>query len=197
MSTSPALPSGLLCGMFLLCAGASQALAVEDTGFVDVAAHTHGSATLTVILSGEQLAIGFQSPAFNLLGFEHVPETPEEIAALAHAETVLASIANLVTIADASCEVRDLQISRPGQEANAGHDHEAAEAHDHEHAASGHWEFQLNAALHCTAVSARPAVTATVFEHFSGIQTLELLWATDTRQGAATLTAAQPSTTLN
>ncbi len=197
MSKSPAFTSGLLFGMLVLCAGASRALAVEDTGFVDVSAHSHGSATLTVIISGEQLALGFESPAFNLLGFEREPATPEEDAALASAETVLASVANLMKIADASCEVQDLQISRPGQDAHAGHSHDEARHDEHEHATGGHWEFRVNVALRCVAMPARPTLTATVFDHFRGIETLDLLWATDTQQGAATLTAAEPSATLN
>jgi hypothetical protein len=186
--------AGILC---VSAATSSVAQSSDDEGFLNIAAHSHGKATLTVIISGEQLALGFESPAFNLLGFESVPATPVEEAALARAVTVLASVANLMKIADASCEVRDLQISRPGQDEHEGHTHDEAGHDGHEHAAGGHWEFQINAALHCVALPARPTLTATVFEHFSGIETLELLWATDTQQGAATLTAAQPSTTLN
>lgn len=191
-----ALVSGFVCTV-----GLAQS---DEEGFLDIAAHSHGTATLTVIISGEQVALGFESPAFNLLGFESAPATPEQEAALAHAEAVLASAENLVSMSGARCEVRDLQISRPGQEAHAhgeaehdAHDHGDTVHENHNHAADGHWEFRVNAALHCLDLPARPALTASVFDHFSGIQTLELLWATDTQQGAATLTAATPSATLN
>jgi hypothetical protein len=176
----------------------------DEAGFLDIAAHTHGTATLTVIISGEQVALGFESPAFNLLGFENAPATPEQEAALARAEALLASVENLVSITGARCEVQDVQISRPGQEAHAhgeaehdDHDHADTAQESHDHADGRHWEFRVNATLHCIDLPARPALTATVFEHFSGIQTLELLWVTDTQQGAATLNATTPSATLN
>ena len=191
-----ALVSGFVCTV-----GLAQS---DKEGFLDIAAHSHGTATLTVIISSEQVVLGFESPAFNLLGFENAPSTPEQEAALAQAEAVLASVENLVSITGARCEVQDLQISRPGQEAHVhedaehdDHDHGDTVHDSHDHAAGGHWEFQVNAALHCLDLPARPALTATVFEHFSGIQTLELLWATDTQQGAATLSATTPSATLN
>jgi len=177
------------------------ATASENPGFVDVAAHTHGTATLTVIISGSQVALGFESPAFNLLGFESSPSTPEQEAALAHAEAILGAVENLASIPQARCEVQDLQISRSGQESHAheeaGHDgHDPAARADHDHAAGGHWGFQVNVALQCDFLPARPTVTAAVLGHFQGIETLELLWATDTRQGAATLTATAPSAAL-
>ena len=190
----------LACG-FVSTTGLAQS---DEAGFLDIAAHSHGTATLTVIISGEQVVLGFESPAFNLLGFESAPATPEQEAALAHAEAVLASAENLVSISGARCEVRDLQISRPGHGAHAhgeaehdAHDHGDTVHESHDHAANGHWEFQVNAALHCLDLPARPALTASVFDHFSGIQTLELLWATDTQQGGATLNATTPSATLN
>ena len=191
-----ALVSGFVCTV-----GLAQS---DKEGFLDIAAHSHGTATLTVIISSEQVVLGFESPAFNLLGFENAPSTPEQEAALAQAEAVLASVENLVSITGTRCEVLDLQISHPGQEAHAheetGHDdhnHGDAVHENHDHAADGHWEFLVNATLHCLDLPARPALTASIFDHFSGIETLELLWATDTQQGAVTLTAATPSATLN
>jgi len=205
--TPPKASLGRHCMSMLLCVGALStvnALATDDAGFLDIAAHSHGTAALTVIVSGEQVVLGFETPAFNLLGFENTPATPEQEAALARAEAVLASVENLVSITGARCEVHDVQISRPGEEAHAhgeaehdDHDHADTAQESHEHADGGHWEFRVNATLHCIDLPARPALTATVFEHFSGIQTLELLWATDTRQGAATLTATTTSATLN
>jgi hypothetical protein len=191
-----ALVSGFVCTV-----GLAQS---DKEGFLDIAAHSHGTATLTVIISSEQVVLAFESPAFNLLGFENAPSTPEQEVALAQAEAVLASVENLVSITGARCEVQDLQISRPGQEAHVhedaehdDHDHGDTVHDSHDHADGRHWEFRVNATLHCIDLPARPALTATVFEHFSGIQTLELLWATDTQQGAATLSATTPSATLN
>ena len=41
-------------------------------------AHEHGAAKVTIAVDGAQVNIGLESPLDNLLGFEHVPATPEQ-----------------------------------------------------------------------------------------------------------------------
>ena len=41
-------------------------------------AHVHGEATLHVVVEGNTVEIELQSPAMNLLGFEHSPETQQQ-----------------------------------------------------------------------------------------------------------------------
>lgn len=47
--------------------------------------HVHGVATVEIALEGTTLAVTFRAPAINIIGFEHIPATSEEKAALARA----------------------------------------------------------------------------------------------------------------
>lgn len=61
------LLSGLLCNPFSTTANA------QEHG-----AHTHGEADVLIILEGTSLFITLESPAVNLLGFEHAPHTDKQ-----------------------------------------------------------------------------------------------------------------------
>ena len=50
------------------------------------AAHEHGHAAMDLILDGEEMLLEIHSPAYNLFGFEHAPNTAEQKAQV---ETVL------------------------------------------------------------------------------------------------------------
>jgi len=165
------------------------ARAANEQSFTALDAHTHGAATLTVIVSAQQVAIGFQSPAFNLLGFESAPQTEEQRAALARVESKLEAPSTLLSFLDADCEILDRQVSR-SDEAHDDHDH----ADEHEH--GEHWEFMVNILLHCAALAQPPSLEVNVFQHFPGIAKIELLWATDTRQGASALDSLNHTATL-
>lgn len=54
-------------------------------------AHVHGEAEMTLILQNDELAINFESPAANLVGFEHHPETDLQRNAL---DAVLTDLRN-------------------------------------------------------------------------------------------------------
>ncbi len=54
-------------------------------------AHVHGLSELTLAMEGEKLEIQLQSPAMNLLGFEHKARTTNDIAAVEHAQSLLSN----------------------------------------------------------------------------------------------------------
>ena len=75
-------------------AGRSEAPESEDVhseaGEVRHAgSHTHGDANLAMVLEGANLVIELETPLYNLTGFEHEPETAEQIAVVKAAEATL------------------------------------------------------------------------------------------------------------
>lgn len=111
------------------------------------AAHVHGTAELLVALDGRALTAEFRSPLWNLVGFEHKPRTPEQMATLAGAVTTLTTHANLLTPPMAArCTPGMVDIDQPfdlSTSAQAdhgdhhghdheGHDHDDHEGHDHD-----------------------------------------------------------------
>jgi hypothetical protein len=72
----------MLCLAAVLCFAAIDSEAGE---FRSRPPHVHGSATLDIALQDGRLDIEFESPAINVVGFEHEPATAEERAALSQA----------------------------------------------------------------------------------------------------------------
>ena len=67
--------------------------------------HVHGSATLNIALQDGGLDIEFESPAINVIGFEHEPATDQERAALLQANRTFDAAERLfVWPPDATCK---------------------------------------------------------------------------------------------
>lgn len=76
----------------------------SDSEIRQTDSHVHGDAVLAMALDGEVLVIELESPLYNLLGFEHAPETEEQTEHLSRAEITLGQPANLFSFnAEAGC----------------------------------------------------------------------------------------------
>ncbi|WP_051258939.1 ZrgA family zinc uptake protein [Chitinibacter tainanensis] len=90
------------------------------------AAHVHGVAELDVAIDGRQVLITLESPADNLLGFEHAPKSEAEKAKFAAVKTLLNSPAELfVPDAAAQCKAAPAQVTLPTFNKGAHSDIEA------------------------------------------------------------------------
>ncbi len=74
----------LRCAAVLLCLSASHHSSIAAE-FRSRGAHVHGSATLDIALQDTALDIEFESPAINVIGYEHAPGTDAEKTALREA----------------------------------------------------------------------------------------------------------------
>ncbi|MDP2347288.1 MAG: DUF2796 domain-containing protein [Gammaproteobacteria bacterium] len=177
-------------------------LAMDAGGFEEHAAHTHGTAILTVIVAAERVVVGFESPAFNLVGFESTPETDQQKQALEAAYELLANPVTLLSFGGGACDVLDSDISLAGMDDAQSHEHIHHADHagpgqpDSVHAGPQHAEVLVNFQLSCPSLDSPPNITVTIFSHFPGVETVQLLWATDTHQGASDLIAGRNTATL-
>ncbi|MCH8499932.1 MAG: DUF2796 domain-containing protein [Marinobacter sp.] len=94
-------------------------------------AHVHGEARLQVALEGQTAELILNSPADNLLGFEHAPRNDAQRDALKNAEAWLKANP-LITLADGHCEVAAASVSHTLGEGSHGHD-EKKHGHSHDH----------------------------------------------------------------
>lgn len=97
-------------------------------------AHTHGDAELAVVLEKGVVTIELDSPLYNILGFEHAPETEAQEAAAQKAEQQLARGSELFTFnAKANCKSlsKNQHISLFGNTA-ADEDHDEYHHEDHD-----------------------------------------------------------------
>ena len=159
-------------------------------------AHIHGLATLTLALEGNSLEIEFESPAANLVGFEHKATSVKEKRALHIAESTLKSPAELFLFSGVNCQLKEAEVDISAVEEKDHDDH----GHHHEHHHSSHDDHkshsdksdshsEIKAHYHfsCNQAKQLESVSTALFSQFPGIENINAMWVTDTVQGSKIL----------
>lgn len=146
-------------------------------------AHVHGSAALNIALDNNMLFIEFDSPAFNLVGFEHEPTNEAQKSALLNVKKTLNSAELLFRFTPTGCRLEKSDIEIPYLTEHHQHPHQ----HQHEHA-----DVQANYIFQCAQAENLKAILVNLFTHFPGIQEIRAQWVSQNRQGVALLTADNP-----
>ncbi|MEE1950874.1 DUF2796 domain-containing protein [Pseudomonas alcaligenes] len=108
----------------------SHAHAHEEHASLD--AHEHGVAGLNVALDGQTLEIQLQSPAMNLVGFEHEAKSDADKAKVAAARQHLEQPQALFALPiEAKCALQDSELDSPLFGGHAHDEHEHADEHGH------------------------------------------------------------------
>lgn len=150
-------------------------------------AHLHGFAELEVALEGGQMEIAFESPAVNIVGFEHRTESNEQRAQVQSAKSKLETPAQLFSFFGVSCSVRNVEVDVSALMPVEHDSHDTEHDHDHEQT---HSEISAHYRFECEDNSSQmSALEVRLFSQFPGLEKLNVMWVTDTRQGAAELTS--------
>ena len=97
-------------------------------------AHQHGHANLSLVVENNQVMIEFESPAMNLVGFEHAPSTDSDKKLVAAALDQLHHPEELFVIkGKGQCEWQDTKVSTSMAGVDEHHDEHHGEHHDDEH----------------------------------------------------------------
>lgn len=112
-------------------------------------AHEHGVGRLNAVLDGKALELELESPAMNLVGFEHLATTDADKAKVAAARKQLEQPLVLFSLPKAAgCVVSTQELESPlfGDKPEDDHDHatdgKGAAAHDHDHSEiHAHYQF--------------------------------------------------------
>ena len=108
----------------------SHAHAHEEHASLD--AHEHGVASLNVALDGQTLEIQLQSPAMNLVGFEHEARSEADQAKVAAARQHLEQPQALFALPiEAKCALQESELDSPLFGGHAHDEHEHADEHGH------------------------------------------------------------------
>lgn len=115
-----------------LAAGiALAATAVHAEGTRDLGAHEHGAGALNIALEGTKVAMEFEAPGADIVGFEYAATSEEDRATI---DTAISDLARPMTLfvmpAVAGCTVTAANVALIGEDE---HDHDA-HGHDEEHA---------------------------------------------------------------
>lgn len=176
--------------------------------------HVHGAASLAMALDGGTLSVELETPLYNILGFEHAPDTPEQTRAVTEAQTVLADPSRLFAFnAEAGCTVTQVPtVVLFGEDDDHSHDHDDEHGHedDHDHAdehshdadhahdddhdhdhdhedGHAHRDVILGYAYDCANPEALRAVDLPLFTSFEELTTLDLVYLGNSQQMASSI----------
>ncbi|MDQ5770778.1 DUF2796 domain-containing protein [Thiothrix subterranea] len=149
-------------------------------------AHEHGAATLSLAVGTEGLEIMLESPAANIVGFEHAATTDADKQKLADTVKKLEAGAELFsTNTEAGCTLKNAEVVS----ALLGNTEDAAK-HDHDHEKSGetHNNMDVTWSFACTQPAELKEVAVKLFAAFpDGFQHIKAEWVTEKGASAVEL----------
>ncbi|MEE4667005.1 DUF2796 domain-containing protein [Pseudomonas alliivorans] len=156
-------------------------------------AHEHGVGRLDVVLEGKTLEFEFDSPAMNIVGFEHEATSAEDKAKVAKARELLLKPNALFSIADAAnCSATSVKLESP-LFGDKDDDHE-------EHAKDGDADHHEHSEIHGTYkfVCDAPAILkkldlSQIFKTFPDTRKLQVQLISPSGQSGAEVIAANPT----
>ena len=162
-------------------------------------AHEHGHASLAIVQESNEIQVVFESPAMNIVGFEHAPSTPEQQAMVKEAKETLNKATKLVQVNEsAKCSIEHTHITSALLE---DEDHEEGEEHGHdaEHhndTENTHSEFKAEYHFECANIDAISEIKVAFFDVFSGIEEVDVQIITESEQRLVEIERSNPSITF-
>lgn len=159
-------------------------------------AHEHGVARLDLAQEGTRIDLHLESPAMNLLGYEHMPSSDADRQALAEALAQLRAADRLFRFnAQAQCRLIKADISTPlaGESGTDAMPHDTHEEPGHD---GGHADIDADYRFECARPDQLRRLSLDVFKFFPAVQRLLVQFVTDSRQGGAELTATNAELAL-
>lgn len=167
-------------------------------------AHVHGASMLNIAIDGPLLALEFEAPGMDLVGFEHAPTTDAQHQRIDDAMAALNAPETLFGLPNtAQCARTQTTVHGPEHEAEhteaKGHEHGKSHAHDtkqKETEKDTHSEFHAVYQWSCKDIGALKMLTPTLLTRFPGMQTITVEYATPNGQGTLEVTATTPGVRL-
>jgi hypothetical protein len=157
-----------------------------------LSAHEHGVGRLNAALDGQTLELELESPAMNLVGFEHAATSDADKAKVAAARAQLEKPLVLFNLPKAAgCVVATQELESPlfGDKPDADDDHDEADKDGHEHH-HDHSEIHAHYQLSCSAPGALKTLDlANIFNTFPATQKIQVQLISPSGQQGVEVTA--------
>ncbi|QTN47183.1 DUF2796 domain-containing protein [Ectopseudomonas mendocina] len=149
-------------------------------------AHEHGVASLNAALDGNLLELQLESPAMNLVGFEHAAKSDADKAKVAAAKRELEQPVMLFALDSGDCKATAVELeSQLFGDADHDHDHHA---HEGEHSdIHAHYRFEC-----AKANELKQLDLAELFKRFPATEKIQVQLIGPNGQQGVELTPAQP-----
>lgn len=196
-------PIKKLASVAFLAGAVNVAYAAQDK-------HVHGEAELYIAMQGQELLIELESPAANIIGFEHEPHTKAQKETLHKAMKSLSSYQSIVTLTNGGCQQVSNNVENPfskhedhhkehkhhhddhKKDKHAGHHHGSHHKDHHDkhdkHDEETHADFHVSYRLTCSHIADIKQADITAFKGFPGIEKLSVNWVSSSGQGGMTAT---------
>jgi hypothetical protein len=153
----------------------AHAAAEHDHEHASLGAHEHGVGRLNAALDGKTLELELESPAMNLVGFEHVASSDADKAKVAAARALLEQPLALFNLPKAAgCTVENQELESPlfgdKPDADDDHDEDAKDEHHHDHSEI-HAHYQFTCA---TPGALKTLDLANIFNSFPATQKIQV-----------------------
>jgi hypothetical protein len=177
--------------LLLLALGASAPLLAQEQRHHE--AHEHGVGQLNIAVEGTEIHLDLDSPAMNIVGFEHAPSTEADHQALAQAIARLKDGEQLFSFpSEAGCRLAAVTVQTPLLDHDGGEVHGKEESAGHEHHGETHADIIAEYRFTCAHPDKLGQVTVELFRLFPATERLKVQFITETRQGGAELNASNP-----
>ncbi|WP_434672922.1 DUF2796 domain-containing protein [Pseudomonas sp. R1-15] len=155
-------------------------------------AHEHGVARLNAALDGQTLELELESPAMNLVGFEHAATSDADKAKVAAVRAQLEKPLTLFNLpAAAKCTVAQQELESPlfGDEPDhEDHDEDGDEHHDEHSEIHAHYQFTC-----AVPGTLKNLDLATLFKTFPATQKIQVQLISPSGQQGVEVTAKAPA----
>lgn len=170
-------------------------------------AHTHGEAQLNIIIEPSSIILEFNSPALNIVGFEHSPTSESEKNAIKMGKQKLMAAANFTFYKPKHILQPEQKVSAQIIKTNASLSNETKQnkkhknKHNHHHKAPQHStnaNQNVHSEFNLKTVYTRPSnqpiskLSTRLFETFSGLKKINVTIIDGELQNQFTLTKATP-----
>ena len=166
--------------------------------------HVHGGAKLFVVSEKGAIQMEFETPLYNLIGFEYAPQTDEEKARILDVEKRLSQPETLFSFnSEAKCtfETLDGKVALFPKKTEHLTDHQGHEKHDNDHHDEHnhdktHADIKLNYAATCGNLDKLQTIKVLFFKDFQNMTDVELVYLGPSQQIGAELSPSKPTADL-
>ena len=157
-------------------------------------AHTHGIASMNIVIEDNNVTISVETPLANILSFEHAPETSAQTEEVRAMLATLRKADNIVQLpSDAQCIQGEISLesgvlSHELPEAKEESNATAQEGHVEQAEHSGHGDLDIEMPFVCNNLEKLKSIEVTMFQNFPNLEQIQVQMVTPQKQNAATLT---------
>ena len=164
-------------------------------------AHVHGEAELNIVFEGRELLMELESPSFNLVGFEHEPQSLDQQKLVENTIEKLNNFRQIASISpEADCKLIEASISTTMKGLSDGRkEHHEDEHHEDEHQHSAkeiHSEFSATYSLRCDKPENLKSIQLEIFSTFELMEEIAVQMIIQGKQGFAELNPDNPNLKL-